>query len=72
VTAREIERIITPSDQYGPVRAYCEVRDGRHGVVFGLDGGRRPEPAGPTFRRPREAVRLAEELNRRLEDAAAH
>jgi hypothetical protein len=65
-----------PVDAFGPSRAYAEaVSDGpdhapdapcshRSGyrVFFGLDGGRRREPVGPVFERPREAVRLAELL----------
>lgn len=58
--------IPTPADEYGPSRAYCEVRDGGYGVVFGRDGGRRNEPAGPTFPRPRQAIALADLLNGRL------
>ena len=60
--------ITTPVDAYGPVRAYCEVRDGGYGVVFGRDGGRVDEPAGPVFRRPRQAIELAAGLNARLAD----
>jgi hypothetical protein len=65
-----------PVDAFGPSRAYVEaVSDGpdhalnapcshRSGfrVYFGRDGGRRREPVGPVFDRPREAVRLAELL----------
>ena len=60
--------IATPADAYGPVRAYCECRDGGFGVVFGRDGGRVNEPAGPVFPRPRLAVEFANELNARLVD----
>ena len=55
--------IPTPVDEYGPVRAYCE---GGYGVVFGRDGGRVNEPAGPVFPSPRRAVALANLLNGRL------
>ena len=58
--------IATPADEYGPSRAYCEVRDGGYGVVFGRDGGRVNEPAGPVFPRPRRAIDLADLLNQRL------
>lgn len=58
--------IATPVDAYGPVRAYAECRDGGFGVVFGRDGGRVNEPAGPTFLRPRLAIDLADLLNARL------
>lgn len=58
--------IATPADAHGPVRAYCEVRDGGSGVVFGRDGGRVNEPAGPVFPRPRPAIDLADLLNARL------
>lgn len=60
------EGIATPVDAYGPCRAYCEVRDGGFGVVFGRDAGRVHEPVGPAFRRPRQAIDLAELLNARL------
>ena len=52
---------------YGPARAYCEVREGGFGVVFALEGGRRSVPAGPVYPRPRQAIRLAECLNDRIE-----
>ncbi len=58
--------IPTPADSFGLCRAYCEVRGGGFGVVFGLDAGRRHEPVGPVFRRPRPAIDLAELLNGRL------
>ena len=58
--------IPTPVDHYGPARAYAEVRDGGYGVVFGLDGGRVNEPVGPVFRRPRQAIALADLLDGRL------
>ena len=58
--------IVTPVDHYGPARAYCEVREGGYGVVFGRDGGRVNEPVGPVFRAPRQAIDLAEVLNARL------
>ena len=58
--------IPTPVDAYGPSRAYVEVREGGYGVVFGRDGGRRNEPAGPVFPRPRAAIALADLLNDRL------
>ena len=58
--------IPTPSDAYGPARAYAEVRQGGFGAVFGLDGGRRNEPVGPVFQRPRPAIELSELFNRRL------
>ena len=60
--------IATPSDAYGPMRAYCEVRGDGFGVVFGRDGGRVNEPAGPEFRRPRQGIDLADLLNTRLVD----
>jgi hypothetical protein len=60
--------IATPVDAYGQVRAYCEVREGAFGVVFGRDGGRVNEPAGPAFPRPRLAIDLADLLNARLAD----
>lgn len=63
--------IPTPVDEYGPARAYVEVRDGGYGVVFGLAGGRRHEPVGPVFPRPRRALDLAALLNERLDQAAA-
>ena len=55
--------IPTPADEYGPARAYCEVREGGFGVVFGRLGGRVNEPAGPVFPRPRQAIALADLLN---------
>lgn len=58
--------IPTPADEYGPSRAYCEVRAAGFGVVFGRDGGRVNEPAGPVFPRPRQAIALADLLNGRL------
>jgi len=58
--------IATLVDAYGPVRAYCEVRDGGFGAVAGSDGGRVNEPAGPVFLRPRLAIDLADLLNARL------
>lgn len=58
--------IPTPADEYGPARAYCEVRGGGYGVVFGRGGGRGHEPAGPVFPRPRQAIALADLLNGRL------
>ena len=58
--------IPTPADEYGPARAYCEVREGGHGVVFGRLAGRVNEPAGPVFPRPRQAIDLAGLLNERL------
>lgn len=58
--------IPTPADAYGLARAYCEVRDGGFGVVFGLDAGRRHEPVGPVFKAPRQAIELSELLNGRL------
>jgi len=58
--------IPTPADEYGPARAYCEVREGGYGVVFGRDGGRVNEPAGPVFPRPRRAIDLADLLNARI------
>jgi len=58
--------IPTPADAYGLARCYAEVREGGFGVVFGLDAGRRHEPVGPVFRRPRQAIDLAEVLNERL------
>lgn len=58
--------IPTPVDERGPARAYVEVRDGGHGVVFGLAGGRLHRPAGPAFPRPRPALDLADLLNTRL------
>jgi hypothetical protein len=74
--ARLAASIPIPVDAFGPSRAYAEaVCDGpdhapdapcshRSGyrVCFGLDGGRRREPVGPVFDRPRDAVRLAELL----------
>ena len=61
--------VATPVDACGPVRAYCEVRGDGFGVVFGCDGGRINEPAGPVFPRPRLAVELADLLNARLAGA---
>jgi hypothetical protein len=58
--------IPTPADAYGLARAYCEVRGGGFGVVFGLDAGRRQEPVGPVFKAPRQAIDLSELLNGRL------
>lgn len=58
--------IPTPADSFGLARAYCEVRGGGFGVVFGTDAGRSPVSAGPTFRTPRQAVDLAALLNARL------
>ena len=58
--------IATPADGYGLARAYCHVRPGGFGVVFGLDAGRRDEPVGPTFPKPKTAVELAALLNGRL------
>jgi hypothetical protein len=58
--------IPTPADEYGLARAYCGLRDGGYGVLFGRDGGRVHEPAGPTFPRPRAAIALADLLNGRL------
>ena len=58
--------IPTPVDEYGPARAYAEVRLGGYGVVFGIHGGLVNEPAGPVFRRPRQAIDLAKLLNQRL------
>jgi hypothetical protein len=58
--------LATPANGYGLARAYCEVREGGFGVVFGLDAGRRHEPVGPVFRRPRQAIDLSELLNERL------
>lgn len=58
--------IVTPVEARGPVRAYVEVRGGGYGVVFGIDSGRGREPVGPTYRRPRAAVELADLLNERL------
>jgi len=58
--------IPTPADEYGPARAYCEVRDGGYGVVFERNAGRVNEPAGPVFPRPRQAIDLAELLNQRI------
>ena len=60
--------IATPVDGYGPVRAYCEVRGDGFGVVFGRDGGRVNEPAGPIFGAPRHTIDLADLLNTRLVD----
>jgi hypothetical protein len=58
--------IATPADLFGVARAYCEVRAGGFGVVFGLDGGRHNEPVGPVFGKPRPAIDLSELLNGRL------
>lgn len=58
--------IATPADSFGLARAYCEVRGGGFGVVFGLDAGRVHEPVGPVFKAPRQAIDLAEVLNGRL------
>jgi hypothetical protein len=58
--------ISTPADTFGLARAYCEVRGGGFGVVFGLDGGRKNEPAGPVFPKPKTAVDLAALFNGRL------
>jgi hypothetical protein len=58
--------IPTPADAYGAARAYCHVRGGGFGVVFGRDAGRRHEPVGPVFKAPRQAIDLAELLNGRL------
>ena len=58
--------IPTPADEYGPCTAYCEVREGGFGVVFGRSGGRVNEPAGPVYARPRAAIDLADLLNGRL------
>jgi len=58
--------IATPVDAHGPARAYCEVREGGFGVVFGPHAGRIHEPVGPVFRGPRQAIDLAELLNARL------
>lgn len=63
--------IPTPVDEYGPARAYCEARDGGHGVVFGLDGGRVNQAIGPVFPRPRSALDLAALLNERITPAAS-
>ena len=61
-----VASIATPVDAYGGCRAYCQVRDGGFGVVFGRDGGRTHDPAGPVFRRPGQAIDLANLLNARL------
>ncbi len=75
--ARLAAAITVPVDAFGPARAYVQaVREGsdhapnapcdhRFGyrTYFGLDGGRRREPVGPVFERPREAGRLAAVLN---------
>ena len=58
--------IPTPADAFGLARAYCEVRGGGFGVVFGRDAGRVHEPVGPVFKAPRQAIDLAELLNGRL------
>jgi hypothetical protein len=58
--------IPTPADAYGLARAYCEVRGGGFGVVFGVDVGRRNEPVGPVFAKPKTAVELADLFNARL------
>jgi len=58
--------IATPADSFGLARAYCEVRGGGFGVVFGRDAGRVHEPVGPVFKAPRQAIDLAEVLNGRL------
>jgi hypothetical protein len=58
--------IATPADGYGLARCYCHVRPGGFGVAFGLDAGRRNEPVGPTFPKPKTAVELAALLNGRL------
>jgi len=58
--------IPTPVDEYGPARAYCVVRAGGYGVVFGRAGGRVDEPVGPVFRRPRQAIALSNLLNERI------
>lgn len=58
--------IATPADEYGPARAYCEVREGGYGIVFGRMGALVSEPVGPVFPRPRNAIDLAELLNSRI------
>ncbi len=58
--------IPTPADSFGLARAYCEVRGGGFGVVFGLEAGRVHEPVGPVFPKPKTAVELADLLNGRL------
>jgi hypothetical protein len=58
--------IPTPADSFGLARAYCEVRGGGFGVVFGRDAGRVHEPVGPVFKAPRQAIELSELLNGRL------
>ena len=58
--------IATPADGYGLARAYCHVRPGGFGVVFGRDAGRIHEPVGPVFPKPKTAVELAALLNQRL------
>jgi hypothetical protein len=60
------EGIATPIEGGFGCRAYCEVRAGGFGVVFGRDAGRVHEPVGPAFPRPRQAIDLAELLNARL------
>ena len=67
MTRQEVEAIITPVDagNFGPARAYCESREDGFGVLFAREG-RRPEPVGPIFKTPREAIRLADLLNERL------
>ncbi len=61
--------IPTPVDpHFGPCRAYVDVRpDLRYGIHFAIDGGRvRQLVAEPTFRGPRDAMRLADLINGRL------
>ena len=60
------ESIETPLEGGFGCRAYCEVRAGGFGAVFGRDAGRVHEPVGPVFPRPRQAIDLAEILNARL------
>lgn len=56
-----------PVDAHGPARAYaCVLPDGRHGVVFAIDGGRGSELVDVAFSRPSKAIRFVNRLNDRL------
>lgn len=69
MTGQALERVAAgipiPVDLHGRARAYCGVdHELRHRVYFALDGGRERSPfVGPSFERPRDAIRLANLLN---------
>jgi hypothetical protein len=65
-TLEQLAAVPVPADAYGPARAVVSATGAAgYRLAWALVGGRRRDPFGPTFDRPREACRLSRELNAR-------